>query len=133
VYLLGMMNTADRSLALVDYALRRRFAFLELKPLFGSNAFIDYLVGAGSVASFAGAVSTRLQALNQAIAEDQNFGAGFMIGHSYFCGTGVALTEKVYMDAIRHEILPLLTEYWFDDPERVAHWKDRLAANFEPA
>jgi 5-methylcytosine-specific restriction protein B len=51
-----------------------------------------------------------------------------MIGHSYFCGNGLALTEEAYMAVIRHEILPLLKEYWFDDPERVAQWKDKLEA-----
>jgi|ERR1022692_922296 5-methylcytosine-specific restriction protein B len=131
IYILGMMNTADRSLALVDYALRRRFAFVELKPLFGSSVFRDYLIDQGSSAALATVISTRLQGLNQAIAEDQNLGPGFMIGHSYFCGNGLALTEKVYMDAVRHEILPLLKEYWFDDPERVAQWKERLEAEFE--
>jgi 5-methylcytosine-specific restriction protein B len=128
VYILGMMNTADRSLALVDYALRRRFAFVELRPLFGSSVFQGYLADQGSSAALATVVSTRLQGLNHAIAEDQNLGPGFMIGHSYFCGNGLALTEEAYMAVIRHEILPLLKEYWFDDPERVAQWKDKLEA-----
>ena len=130
VYILGMMNTADRSLALVDYALRRRFAFVEMKPLFGSSVFHGYLIDKGSSAALATAISKRLQALNEAIAEDQNLGAGFMVGHSYFCGNGKALTEEMYIEAIRHEIVPLLMEYWFDDPERVAQWKDKLEAAF---
>jgi 5-methylcytosine-specific restriction protein B len=133
VYILGMMNTADRSLALVDYALRRRFAFVELKPLFGSSVFSKFLIDEGSSPALAAAISTRLQALNQAITDDPNLGPGFMVGHSYFCGNGLALIEKVYMDAIRHEILPLLKEYWFDDPERVAQWKDKLEAEFGQA
>jgi 5-methylcytosine-specific restriction protein B len=133
VYILGMMNTADRSLALVDYALRRRFAFVELKPLFGSSAFTKFLIDEGSSPALATAISTRLQALNQAIADDPNLGPGFTVGHSYFCGNGQALTEKTYVDAIRHEILPLLKEYWFDDPERVAQWKDKLEAEFGQA
>jgi hypothetical protein len=131
VYILGMMNTADRSLALVDYALRRRFAFVELKPLFGSRAFIEFLIGGGAKSSLAADVAARMEALNQAIAEEQTLGPGFMIGHSYFCGNGVALTEKEYEQAIRHEILPLLREYWFDNPERVEEWTDRLQAKFE--
>ena len=128
-----MMNTADRSLALVDYALRRRFAFVELGPLFASNVFIDFLIGCGAESGFAATVAARLQVLNQAIAEEQNLGPGFMIGHSYFCGNGVALTEKGYAQAIRHEILPLLKEYWFDDQERVKEWADKLEAKFEQA
>jgi 5-methylcytosine-specific restriction enzyme B len=130
VYLLGLMNTADRSLALVDYALRRRFAFVELIPLFGSSAFSEFLIDKELSAELARAISSRLRALNQAIAEDQNLGPGFMVGHSYFCGDGLKLTEKAYMDTIRHEILPLLREYWFDDPDRVAYWKDTLEAEF---
>ena len=130
VYILGMMNTADRSLALVDYALRRRFAFVELAPLFGSKAFIDFLIEGGAESGFTGTVAARLQDLNQAIADEQNLGPGFMIGHSYFCGNGAALTENGYAQTIRHEILPLLTEYWFDDPERVKEWAEKLEAKF---
>ena len=133
VYILGMMNTADRSLALVDYALRRRFAFEELKPLFGSSAFADFLMTGGAAPDLVAAVSARLQALNQAIADDQNLGPGFMIGHSYFCGNGCPLKEKEYLSAIRHEIIPLLKEYWFDDPERTKQWAEKLGAKFDQA
>jgi len=131
VYILGMMNTADRSLALVDYALRRRFAFVDLEPLFGSSVFVDFLVARGTALGLATAVAARLHSLNEVIAAEQSLGPGFMIGHSYFCGNGAALTEKGYADAIRHEILPLLREYWFDDPDRVKDWADRLEAKFE--
>ncbi len=120
------MNTADRSLALVDYALRRRFAFVELAPLFESKAFIDFLIGGGTEPGFAAAVLARLVALNKAIAEEQNLGPGFVVGHSYFCRNGAALTEKVYAEAIRHEIMPLLKEYWFDDQDRVKEWREKL-------
>ena len=71
-----------------------------------------------------------MEALNRVISEEVNLGPGFMIGHSYFCG-GCALTEKAYEQAIRHEILPLLKEYWFDNPERVEEWTDKLGAKFE--
>jgi 5-methylcytosine-specific restriction protein B len=131
LFLLGMMNTADRSLALVDYALRRRFAFEELQPLFGTSVFSKFLADAGSDHKFVAAVSARLQSLNQVIAEDQNLGPGFRIGHSYFCGNGSALTEEAYFSAVRHEIVPLLKEYWFDDPERVTEWTEKLLAKFE--
>jgi 5-methylcytosine-specific restriction protein B len=130
LYILGMMNTADRSLALVDYALRRRFAFVELKPLFGSNVLNEFLMRGGAPSSLIKEIVGRFIALNEAIAEDQNLGPGFMIGHSYFCGDGNPLTEQVYMRAIRHEIIPLLKEYWFDDPGRVAQWTNRLQTGF---
>ncbi len=131
LFLLGMMNTADRSLALVDYALRRRFAFVELEPLFGTPEFSRFLADAGSDQTLVAAVSARLQSLNQVIAEDQNLGPGFTIGHSYFCGNGSALTEDACLSAVRHEIVPLLKEYWFDDPERVKEWTEKLLAKFE--
>ena len=131
IYLVGMMNTADRSLALVDYALRRRFAFVELPPLFGSSGFSKFLIDNGTSAALATAVSARMLELNRAIAKDQNLGSGFMVGHSYFCGSGQPLSERAYLDSIRHEILPLLKEYWFDEPERVAQWKNKLEAEFE--
>jgi 5-methylcytosine-specific restriction protein B len=131
VYILGMMNTADRSLALVDYALRRRFAFVDLEPLFGSNVFIDFLVDRGASPRFAADLAGRLRSLNRAIAEDQGPGPGFTIGHSYFCGAGAALYERGYAQAIRHEILPLLKEYRFDDQERVQEWAEKLGARFE--
>jgi 5-methylcytosine-specific restriction protein B len=131
VYILGLMNTADRSLALVDYALRRRFAFEELAPLFGSSVFAVFLTDHGASSKCVSAISDRLQALNNAIAEDQGLGSGFMIGHSYFCGDGSAVTLEKYQNAIRHKILPLLKEYWFDDPERVKTWAETLQAPFD--
>jgi hypothetical protein len=126
VYLLGMMNTADRSLALVDYALRRRFAFVELGPLFGSPEFINFLLTRGTPRSFVLAMCSRLQALNQAITEDQNLGPGFMVGHSYFCGDSPGVTEKSYLETVRHELIPLLKEYWFDDPGLIKSWAEKL-------
>lgn len=131
VYILGMMNTADRSLALVDYALRRRFAFVDLEPLFGSSAFVDFLVEAGTKSGFALSVDARLKGLNEAIAAEPNLGPGFMIGHSFFCGSGACLTEKEYAKVIRHEILPLLEQYCIDDQERAKEWAEKLEAGFE--
>ena len=133
IHILGMMNTADRSLALVDYALRRRFAFVELEPLFESQVFLDFLIGNGTDSILATAIAARMRALNDAIAEDPNLGPGFMIGHSYFCGSSAGLNEKGYVDTIRHEVLPLLKEYWFDDQDRIKYWANRLGAKFERA
>lgn len=124
------MNTADRSLALVDYALRRRFAFFELGPLFESPVFSAFLSSAGTPPQIIASICARLGALNQAIAEDQNLGAGFMVGHSYFCGDRGAVTEQLCLQAMNHEIIPLLKEYWFDDPDRIKSWKDTLLAPF---
>jgi 5-methylcytosine-specific restriction protein B len=131
-----MMNTADRSLALVDYALRRRFAFIELEPLFGSPVFAEYLTASGADPNLVSEICKRLESLNRCIADDQNLGNGFRVGHSYFCGSALAIaegayvTEEAYRRAVKHEILPLLKEYWFDDREEVNEWATKLRAKF---
>ena len=129
VFILGMMNTADRSLALVDYALRRRFAFERLNPLFGQSTFKTFLEGGGADPSLVAALSERLIALNEAISDDPNLGSGFSVGHSYFCRPGAALTAQDYFDAVRNEILPLLEEYWVDDRDLLEKWREKLLAD----
>jgi 5-methylcytosine-specific restriction protein B len=128
VFILGMMNTADRSLALVDYALRRRFAFERLNPMFGQATFKGFLENGGTDPALVTALSERLMELNAAISDDPNLGPGFAIGHSYFCRPGAALTAENYFDAARNEILPLLEEYWLDDRDRLDKWRDKLLA-----
>jgi 5-methylcytosine-specific restriction protein B len=130
VYVLGMMNTADRSLALVDYALRRRFSFASLDPLFGTPVLEDYLVGRGAAKSLVVEICSRLAALNEEIAEDANLGKGFQIGHSYFCPAEGPLTEAQYFRAVGGKIVPLLQEYWFDNPEKLQLWREKLSAKF---
>jgi len=120
VYLIGMMNTADRSLAVVDYALRRRFAFFDLEPAIESDAFREHLADRGIGVAVASRVVRRIGDLNKKIAGDStNLGPGFRIGHSYFCGDplGTQTDEAWYDRVIRTEVAPLVREYWFDDPE----------------
>jgi 5-methylcytosine-specific restriction protein B len=126
VYVLGMMNTADRSLALVDYALRRRFSFKSLGPLFGTTVLEKYLVARGAGQPMVVEICSRLAALNEEIAADANLGKGFRIGHSYFCPADGPLTETQYFRAIEGKIVPLLQEYWFDNPDKVRHWSEKL-------
>jgi 5-methylcytosine-specific restriction endonuclease McrBC GTP-binding regulatory subunit McrB len=84
MYLLGMMNTADRSLSIVDYALRRRFSFALLEPMFASNKFREFLINTGVPDGTVTMIVERMTALNQAIGEDRtNLGAGYRIGHSF--------------------------------------------------
>jgi 5-methylcytosine-specific restriction enzyme B len=129
VFILGMMNTADRSLALVDYALRRRFTFEELKPLFGEVFFASHLEAGGTDRELAREVCKRMNDLNTDIAKDSNLGTGFCVGHSYFCKNDAVLTPAAYFDTVQTEIIPLLEEYWLDDGEQIEKWQGRLLAN----
>jgi len=119
VYLLGMMNTADRSLAMVDYALRRRFCFAQLRPAFGTAEFRAFLSGRVDDALIDRIVD-RMSRLNEQVAQDKNLGKGFEIGHSFFCpGEGdTALDDSWYAMVIQREIAPLVREYWFDDLDK---------------
>jgi MoxR-like ATPase len=119
VHFIGTMNTADRSLALVDYALRRRFAFHPVQPQFQEKLLAHLRGHVGVSRAMAERVMTRLQALNAVIVQDPNLGEGFAVGHSYFCQTptGDPDEQQWYDHIIEHEIAPLLREYWFDHPE----------------
>ena len=119
VYLLGMMNTADRSIAMVDYALRRRFAFVDLRPAFDDPGFEMYLRHHGAEDSLIQAIKSRIGELNKNIREDKDLGSGFCIGHSFFCSfpEGTSLNETWYRRVILTEIAPLIREYWFDKTE----------------
>ena len=119
VYLIGLMNTADRSLALVDYALRRRFAFIALKPMFHSERFKSWLSSRTSE-RLADTIVSRLSALNTEIENDSALGSGFSIGHSFFCPDDreKSLDEHWFRTILATEIEPLIDEYWFDNPGR---------------
>jgi MoxR-like ATPase len=120
VHLLGLMNTADRSIAMVDYALRRRFAFIDLEPGFATEAFRQHLSGAGANTPLIDKVVNRMQHLNAKIAADKtNLGPGFRIGHSFFCASNNAPFNEAWYERVIHtEIAPLIREYWFDDTEQ---------------
>lgn len=127
LFIIGTMNTADRSLAMLDYALRRRFAFYDLEPAFGTAKFADYAQGLKSEA-FTALVRT-VEEVNRAIADDPALGEGFCIGHSYFSDfTPQELTPAKLRTIVDHELVPLLREYWFDNPEAAEKWSDRLRA-----
>jgi hypothetical protein len=125
VYIIGMMNTADRSLAMLDYALRRRFSFFTMKPGFNTIGFQTYQDSLKSDA-FKKFISC-IKQLNSKIAADISLGEGFCIGHSYFCGlTAKTATVRTLTSIIEYELIPLLKEYWFDEPEKIIDWSDRL-------
>lgn len=129
VYIIGMMNTADRSLALVDYALRRRFAFMDIEPAFDTDMFRDYLSSCGATEELVESLVERLTALNEQIASDAaNLGPGFRIGHSYFCDfPKEGKPDRLwYEQVVRGDIEPLLREYYFDNPGKAQQLVDRL-------
>ena len=133
LHLVGAMNTADRSLALVDYALRRRFAFSTVEPAFGSQGFGRHLADGGVPEPMRRRIATRLETLNHQIREHPQLGEGFQIGHSYFCQPPKGLADAAawngwYTDVVRYEIEPLLREYWFDDAERARNALTALRA-----
>ena len=121
VYIIGLMNTADRSLAMLDYALRRRFRFFTLTPGFDSTGFKNYQKGLAS--DKFNKVIDLIKELNVKIAADETLGAGFTIGHSYFCNLK---DERDLKNIIDYEIIPLLEEYWFDEPDKVKNWSENL-------
>ena len=123
VYIIGMMNTADRSLAMLDYALRRRFAFYEMKPGFNTEGFRNYRTGLNN-AKFDNLIQC-VEQLNAAIAGDESLGEGFCIGHSYFCNL-TEVNHQALSAIVEYELIPLLKESWFDEPVKVKNWADSL-------
>ena len=123
VYIIGMMNTADRSLAMLDYALRRRFAFYEMKPGFQSDGFRKYRSDLNYV-KFDHLIRC-VEQLNEDIARDESLGEGFCIGHSFFCNLK-EINERTLSGIVEYELIPLLKEYWFDEPAKVKNWTENL-------
>jgi len=112
------MNVADRSLALVDLALRRRFAFVNLAPSL-NTAWQHWCIDKGMDPTAIARIQTRMTALNQEIAADRTLGRQFQIGHSYLTPhESVANSLAWFAEVVHSEIGPLLHEYWFDTPER---------------
>lgn len=130
VYIIGMMNTADRSLAMIDYALRRRFSFFEMEPGFNSEGFQNYQQAFANETF--NALIDQIKALNKEISDDPSLGRGFRIGHSYFCGREEAGCTTDWMrSVVEFDILPMLAEYWFDEPERLRRWESNLRGVFD--
>lgn len=123
VRIIGMMNTADRSLALMDYALRRRFAFFDFAAAFPSEGFKNYLAEKNSPKLES--LITAVESLNNTISADESLGDGFRIGHSYFCTDG-EITDEWLKSVVEYEVIPLIKEYWFDEPTKVRDWSATL-------
>ena len=131
LYLIGLMNVADRSLAMVDYALRRRFAFATLKPQYESQLYRQWLLNRSMKAELVTLIVERMTALNKEIKEDSLLGENYQIGHSFFCPKGdnfAALDRNWFYGIVRTEIVPLLKEYWFDNQTKAEEAARRLLA-----
>jgi 5-methylcytosine-specific restriction enzyme B len=131
VHLIGLMNTADRSLSIVDYALRRRFAFMTLVPRFASEHFREWLLDRHMPEELVSLVANRMSALNETIASDPLLGESYQVGHSFFCPVGddfSDLNREWYDGIVKTEVAPLLREYWFDNPKRASEAEGALLA-----
>lgn len=120
VYILGLMNVADRSLAMVDYALRRRFAFETLRPQYTGSLFREWLLARSMPAPLVDMIVKKISALNDKIRKDPLLGENYEIGHSFFCPKGDDFSKldfEWYRRVVTKEIIPLLKEYWFDNPK----------------
>ena len=129
LYVIGTMNIADRSLALVDLALRRRFAFIDLEPTLG-KPWHDWVQSKNGIDSnVLTGIDSRIRALNEEISADTSLGAQFQIGHSYVTpAVGMTITnaKEWFSEVVQTEIGPLLDEYWFDDLEKSQKAQKRL-------
>ena len=132
VYIIGMMNTADRSIAMIDYALRRRFSFFTMKSGFESNGFMVWQHKVSN--DVFDTLIEKIKKLNADIAADGSLGEGFCIGHSYFVydeknipANGV---EAWLRNVVYYDICPMLDEYWFDDKQKSEHWQNELTGIF---
>lgn len=134
LYVVGTMNIADRSLALVDLALRRRFAFIDLEPTLG-KVWRDWVRDKNGIDSeFLDNIEQRISALNDEITKDPSLGAQFQIGHSYVTpavGMDITDAKEWFVEVVETEIGPLLDEYWFDDLEKSRKAQKRLTEGLQ--
>lgn len=128
LHIIGMMNIADRSLAMIDYALRRRFSFFDIEPAFDSEGFSNYQKEFSN--NTFDRLIKKIKELNTEITQDKSLGKGFCIGHSYFCNAEECTLEWM-KNIVEFDIFPMLSEYWFDDESKLNEWKDILYGVFE--
>ena len=125
LHIIGMMNTADRSLAMIDYALRRRFSFYSMKPAFESEGFKKHAEQVKC--DLFHKVVEAIKNLNETIVDDKSLGKGFEIGHSYFCSDSPeSITDEIVKNIIAFEIIPTIEEYWFDNETKLNDERQKL-------
>lgn len=133
LYVIGTMNIADRSLALVDLALRRRFAFIDLKPSLG-KMWKDWITTqCGIDTDILDEIESKILSLNKEITSDSSLGEQFSIGHSYVTpplGIPIKDAREWFRQVVDTEIGPLLDEYWFDSLDKAQKARERLLEGF---
>ena len=130
LYLIGLMNTADRSLAMIDYALRRRFSFFDMEPGFDTEGFQKIQKELGQ--ELFDSLILKIKELNKEIEKDKTLGSGFCIGHSYFCSLKKEeYTPQKLRAVVKYDILPMLKEYWFDEQDKYEGWEGKLMGLFK--
>ena len=113
---------------MIDYALRRRFSFIDMEPSFDSEGFLRYQNSLNNETM--DELISKVKDLNREIAHDKALGKGFCIGHSYFCGRKVC-TDEWLRSIVEYDILPTLSEYWFDDTNKLQRWANILQGVFQ--
>ena len=129
IHIIGLMNTADRSLKVVDYALRRRFSFFTFTPEFANPHFKKFLIDKKVSLAVADKIINNMESINQKISDETlELGPGYCIGHSFFCPTTneASYGNEWYKKIIDNQIIPLLEEYYFDRPEKVEELRAEL-------
>jgi len=133
LYIIGTMNIADRSLAMVDLALRRRFAFINLEPIL-NNTWQEWVAKNSKIDSdFLAIVRQRLNDLNEQISGDPTLGEQFKIGHSYVTpskGYVIEDPKNWFRQVVKTEIGVLLDEYWYEDLQKARSLRDKLIEGF---
>lgn len=124
IYIIGMMNTADRSLTTIDYALRRRFSFFTINPAFDNQKFIEYQNTINN--NHFNSLINVVKQLNETIKNDPTLGKGFMIGHSYLSNLDYNVSDEQLYNIVEYKLIPLIEEYWFDEDSKVYDWSEKL-------
>ena len=126
LFIIGMMNTADRSLAMIDYALRRRFSFFDMQPGFDSKGFKEYQREVGG--KMIGRLVEAVKKVNEQILADDSLGKGFLIGHSYLIlNDGEKNFDMETAESIiEYDLIPLVEEYWFDNESKAKQARNIL-------
>ncbi len=131
LFIIGTMNVADRSLAIVDLAFRRRFAFVDLEPQLGP-AWRRWCADKGINDQNIAEIETRICALNVQIAAATSLGPQFRIGHSYVTPEEATPDARAWFrNKVETEIGPLLDEYWYDSPETASTARAKLLIPIE--